>query len=481
MSTTTTRPDQAANASRKQPRDLRRLWRFVLAGVVPVPWLALAAQILLSPYAVNAPVRDVLDGVAGDTGREQLAVWAGMLFTWTVIPALFALGWVSRRRAPWLSLAGSAVALVGFTVGFHLPGAGEAAIVTAQNRLDPAKVIAISDAVWAQPLVTVSLVVFLSATSVGLLLLGAALWRSRVGLRWASVALAVSVPLHLLGVGGTAGVAGSWLLTAVGCLGVSRALVTMGDNDFDLAPNGDTASVPKEPEHRLDARTGWRILLAAGAPWVAVYVALGRFTLPYDMSDAPQAIFAAMVAHPTYQSLTGWFGLLLAPTIVSGVVAVAWLSRRGSPVLTTIGLVLSYLGFVCLGSGNGFGDLIAQALATHPQLDGQTAYTLGFGLESSPASSLSGLVFVLGHLIGTVILGVAVWRSRAVPSWIAIILAVSQPIHLLSVMIDNRPLDLVGWGGTALGFAAAGWALLRMDNRDFDLDPESVPVMTADL
>jgi hypothetical protein len=39
------------------------------------------------------------------------------------------------------------------------------------------------------------------------------------------------------------------------------------------------------------------------------------------------------------------------------------------------------------------------------------------------------------------------------------------------VLIDSRPLDLVGWGSTALGFAAAGWALLRMDNADFDLDP----------
>ena len=55
-----------------------------------------------------------------------------------------------------------------------------------------------------------------------------------------------------------------------------------------------------------------------------------------------------------------------------------------------------------------------------------------------------------------------------VPSWLAIALAVSQPIHLISVLIGNRPLDLLGWGSTALGFAAAGWALLRMDNANFE-------------
>jgi len=79
---------------------------------------------------------------------------------------------------------------------------------------------------------------------------------------------------------------------------------------------------------------------------------------------------------------------------------------------------------------------------------------------------------VFGHLIGTIILGLALWRSGAVPSWAAILLAVSQPIHLASVMLGNRPLDLVGWGGTAVGFAAAGWALLQTSNEDFDLPPD---------
>jgi hypothetical protein len=91
------------------------------------------------------------------------------------------------------------------------------------------------------------------------------------------------------------------------------------------------------------------------------------------------------------------------------------------------------------------------------------------------------MLFVFGHLIGTTILGVALWRSHAVPSWAALLLAVSQPIHLASVLLDNRPLDLVGWGGTALGFAVAGWALLRMNNDDFDLPPQPSQALTDPL
>jgi hypothetical protein len=58
-----------------------------------------------------------------------------------------------------------------------------------------------------------------------------------------------------------------------------------------------------------------------------------------------------------------------------------------------------------------------------------------------------------------------------VPAWLALGLAVSQPIHLVAVMTGNRPLDLVGWGLTAVGFGAASWVLLRMRNDDFDLRP----------
>jgi len=119
-------------------------------------------------------------------------------------------------------------------------------------------------------------------------------------------------------------------------------------------------------------------------------------------------------------------------------------------VITTVGLLLAFTGFVALFASDPFGSLISQVVAAYPELDAGTAYALGSGMEMSAVSNITGLVFVLGHLVGTVILGIALFRAHAVPSWIAIALAVSQPIHLLSVMTGNRPLDLVGWGATAL-------------------------------
>jgi hypothetical protein len=78
---------------------------------------------------------------------------------------------------------------------------------------------------------------------------------------------------------------------------------------------------------------------------------------------------------------------------------------------------------------------------------------------------------VAGHLLGTVLLGVALWRSRVAPAWLAIGLAVSQPIHLTSVMTGIRWIDLIGWGLTGVGFSWAAWRLLRMRDAEFDLPP----------
>jgi hypothetical protein len=176
------------------------------------------------------------------------------------------------------------------------------------------------------------------------------------------------------------------------------------------------------------------------------------------------------VASPGYLEAGIWTGLFVSATGVAGVVAVAWVSRRRAPVLTSVGLVLAFAGFSALFAGGADSDLIPYLTATEG-LDRDTAYQLGSGLELGPHSAMTGIVFVFGHLVGTVLLGLAMWRARVVPAALALGLAVSQPIHLISVMTGLRLLDLVGWGLTAVGFGAASWVLLRMRNDDFDLPP----------
>lgn len=90
-----------------------------------------------------------------------------------------------------------------------------------------------------------------------------------------------------------------------------------------------------------------------------------------------------------------------------------------------------------------------------------------------PTSNVAAGLFVLGHVLGTVLLGIAMWRSRAVPWWAAVLTIVSQPLHFVAAVIVVSPsLDLIAWGMNFVGFAAAAVAILRLSDDEWDLPPQ---------
>ena len=324
---------------------------------------------------------------------------------------------------------------------------------------------------------------FLVGQTVGFVLLGIALWRARVLPVWLGLVLAASGPAHLLLPGGNLGTAVSWAMTAIGYVGASVALWRMPNTDFDLPPTG---RAPAPTGIGRGRRTGdvaggttpgpcgagcWRSL-PCRCPSSSPYL---RYLLPYSDGDAPQEIFAKLVAATSYQNAVLWLGIPVVLCGFAGALAVAWLTRRRTPVLTTIAMALSVPGYIALFAGGSYGDLLSYVTGTVPGLDFDTAFQLGFAMESSPQSGALGLIFVAGHLFGTTLIGIALWRARVAPTWLAIGLTVSQPIHLASVMTGIRPLDLVGWGLTAVGFTWAAWRLARLPNDEFDLPPTDPP------
>lgn len=105
---------------------------------------------------------------------------------------------------------------------------------------------------------------------------------------------------------------------------------------------------------------------------------------------------------------------------VVAVVGIAWLAHRGSSRFATAGGILAVLG----GFGHAVfgGAMLVTVLMARDAADRPVMAQL---LESIEASALlvpfmaAGL---LGTLVGTVLLGVALWRSRAVPRWVPLVL-----------------------------------------------------------
>ncbi len=184
-------------------------------------------------------------------------------------------------------------------------------------------------------------------------------------------------------------------------------------------------------------------------------VAVIRLELPYYHAKTNLAAVQSVAAHPGRESLVLWLGLIAFLTLLPGVLGLA--AALPASRVRTAGLVLAAAGYLCIGVLFIEDSLLWSAAHIHAN-QAQTAALLG---ANHPAISIATGIFVAGHVLGTVLLGVALLRAKLVPIWAAWALIVSQPIHFTALVILGSPqVDFVGWSLTAVGMAMVARTLL---------------------
>jgi len=225
---------------------------------------------------------------------------------------------------------------------------------------------------------------------------------------------------------------------------------------------GPAARTAARPRSGLD-RTALAVLMPIGPLAIAVV----RGILPYYTTDSNTVMAAKVAAHQSTEAAVIWLTFIALLTLVPGAIALGMLARRHSPRLGTAGLVLACAAFLCLFWSTVAGsDNIALGAARIGMRPGTTGALLT-SIGKIPPIGLAVNVFVLGHIVGLVLLGIALWRGRAVPAWAALLLAASQILHLVfAVIVPVHLLDGCAWGLTAVAFAAAAVAFTREPGRD---------------
>lgn len=184
-----------------------------------------------------------------------------------------------------------------------------------------------------------------------------------------------------------------------------------------------------------------RILTAALMPLGPAAVAVIRLVYPADPAEA--------IAQPQTMELVLWLGFIGTFTLIPGAYAALHVARISAPRLALVTggfLIPGYLAMYTLG----FFDTL-WAIAPGLGLPPEEVARIGAAAETTGPGMITLLVFVLGHLVGTVLLGVVMLRGRLAPLIVSIAMIISQPLHLVSIFAGLSLLDLVAWGLTALG------------------------------
>ncbi|MDQ1643043.1 MAG: hypothetical protein QOJ90_2394 [Actinomycetota bacterium] len=203
------------------------------------------------------------------------------------------------------------------------------------------------------------------------------------------------------------------------------------------------------PAHAT-ARSRLSALALAGA---GVGIVLGHL-LTVPPTGKASVYVADLAAHRTTGVIGGLLTAVGAFLLVPGLAAVLRLVPERGARLATIGAVLAGTGIVALGAGDVMITLVMGSLVEkHADL----ATTL---FKISDTEPLIGLPFALAPLfvLGMVLLGIALFRARTVPIWLAVLTIVGavgvffSSAGGASAFIPLLPLGiaLVGLGTIAL-------------------------------
>jgi hypothetical protein len=218
--------------------DTRTFRRITAAILLPLGPLSVAILRGVLPYFSAGDNKETITQTAAHLGRQDAVLWLSVVALVALIPSAMSAGRLAQRRAPILSLLGVGLLVPAFAALFFF--AGDPTIrALADGTVDADTATKLLDALNSLAPVNVAGLIFVAGHILGMILLGAALWRAHAVPVWAAIAIIVSQPLHLVFavfVGNQPLDACAWGLTALG-FGVAALRVLRTPNDaWDLAP-----------------------------------------------------------------------------------------------------------------------------------------------------------------------------------------------------------------------------------------------------
>jgi uncharacterized integral membrane protein len=182
-----------------------------------------------------------------------------------------------------------------------------------------------------------------------------------------------------------------------------------------------------------------------------------------------QHALALYAAHPVLIRVALNAALIGSLFIIPGLLGAMQLLRKQAPRLSLTAGTMMIAGYICYFGINAstFAEL---GLAERGVNGSAVTGALDAG-ENDPAGLWIFLVFVLGNLVGTLLLSIALWRSRTVAKWAAVAVFAWPVLHVIGLIAGTEWFEVAGAVLQAAGFAAVASVLLaRHDKSTLDLN-----------
>jgi hypothetical protein len=221
-------------------------------------------------------------------------------------------------------------------------------------------------------------------------------------------------------------------------------------------PSAPSALRPASPGHRRLLRAA----LAAGILGGPLAFDLGGILSPSIHDTGGASIAANAAANPAGNAIHLAAFAVASFLLPIGAIGLGWLAYRGAPRLASIGGLLAVLGWLPFSALAAQDDL-TRVMATVPDSGSYAGLLDRFGTDPMMSGYL--LVYIVGHLVAYVLLGVALRRARVIPRWAAWAMVSSSPLTIAAFVLPGRPIA-VGYAALTLlviGSLPAARAALR--------------------
>lgn len=205
-----------------------------------------------------------------------------------------------------------------------------------------------------------------------------------------------------------------------------------------------------------------QVVLGAAPIAAGILLVAGMAVTPWEGggSDQLTSYYTQLAAHPARAQISTLLIAFAFLLLVPAFFAMAQLARHRGTKLANAGLVLGTLGFGLMAGMAAVIDIYDLMLAQH--LGVAEAVALSEQMEALPAVVVVGMTGAFGSTLGTVLMAVALWRSREIPVWSPALIAVGALVTFFSPPA-LLPMTL-GASALLVGLTPAGLRILRAED-----------------